>query len=88
VKSATRAGYYVKFLNALDQHLDSTPYDIVHAMLPVRRCDVYHPHAGIAAEAIASGHEKYAGLRRLLAGIANRFNRKRQRFRSRRAAVA
>ncbi|MGB7158751.1 MAG: glycosyltransferase family 4 protein [Tepidisphaeraceae bacterium] len=47
----TRAGRYRGFLNALDAHLAATTYDVVHAMLPVRRCDVYHPHAGIAAAA-------------------------------------
>ena len=76
----TRLGQYLNFLNALDAHLASESHDIVHAMLPVRRCDVYHPHAGLAAEAIVSGHEKYDGLRKSLAGVANRFNRKRRRF--------
>jgi UDP-glucose:(heptosyl)LPS alpha-1,3-glucosyltransferase len=47
----TRAARYRGFLNALDAHLAATTYDVVHAMLPVRRCDVYHPHAGIAAAA-------------------------------------
>ena len=47
----TRAGRYRSFLGALDAHLTATAYDIVHAMLPVNRCDVYHPHAGIAAAA-------------------------------------
>lgn len=47
----TRAARYRSFLNALDAHLSTTPYDIVHAMLPVNRCEVYHPHAGIAAAA-------------------------------------
>jgi UDP-glucose:(heptosyl)LPS alpha-1,3-glucosyltransferase len=47
----TRAGRYRGFLNALDAHLTKTSYDIVHAMLPVRRCDVYHPHAGMAVAA-------------------------------------
>ena len=27
---------------------------VVHAMLPVARCDVYHPHAGLASDARAS----------------------------------
>ena len=50
--SWTRTGRYRKFLDELDGHLDQADgkYDIVHAMLPVRRCDVYHPHAGMAAE--------------------------------------
>lgn len=47
----TRVGQYQTFLDSVDEHLKSKSYDIVHAMLPVRRCDLYHPHAGIAAEA-------------------------------------
>lgn len=43
----TRLGRYERFLHSLDAHLDRERYDIVHAMLPVRRCDLYHPHAGI-----------------------------------------
>ena len=39
-------------LDSLDAHLKTTNYDIVHAMLPVRRCDVYHPHAGMALAAL------------------------------------
>src|SRR5436190_6810659 len=41
---------YRWFLDSLDEHLAKHSYDIVHAMLPVRKCDLYHPHAGIAAE--------------------------------------
>src|SRR6266700_4119516 len=46
----TRLSRYQYFLDALDDHLKTHSYDIVHAMLPVRQCDIYHPHAGIAAE--------------------------------------
>jgi UDP-glucose:(heptosyl)LPS alpha-1,3-glucosyltransferase len=49
----TRTARYVRMLDALDGHLEKTRYDVVHAMLPVRRCDAYHPHAGIAAAATA-----------------------------------
>jgi len=50
-------------------------------MLPVRQCDVYHPHAGIAAEAVANGHLKYEGpIMQLISQTANRMNRRRQRF--------
>lgn len=77
----TRLGRYVSFLNGLDRHLAATSYDVVHAMLPVRRCDLYHPHAGIAAEAVAGGHLKHASpVRRAGARLANQLNRKRQRF--------
>ena len=79
--AATRLGRYLRFLDALDAHLAAEPYDIVHAMLPVRRCDVYHPHAGIAAEAVRTGHLKHAGAaKQLAARVANRVNPKRQRF--------
>lgn len=77
----SRAGRYMRFLESLDRHLDQTPYDIVHAMLPVRRCDVYHPHAGIAAEAIENGHLKYGALvGRAVSKLGNRVNLRRQRF--------
>ena len=79
-RGATRTGRYRKFLDNLDRHLNESHYDIVHAMLPVRRCDVYHPHAGIAAEAIESGHLKHGGAMQLAARFANRLNRKRIYF--------
>jgi UDP-glucose:(heptosyl)LPS alpha-1,3-glucosyltransferase len=80
-RGATRAGRYERFLAEFDRELAERSFDIVHAMLPVRRCDVYHPHAGLAAEAIASGHLKYQGAaQRVLARGFNRFNRRRQRF--------
>jgi len=59
----TRAGRYQSFLDALDAHLATNPDDIVHAMLPVRGCDVYHPHAGIAAGA-TSGWSAFFNPRR------------------------
>jgi UDP-glucose:(heptosyl)LPS alpha-1,3-glucosyltransferase len=50
-------------------------------MLPVRRCDLYHPHAGVAAEAMESGHLKHDGaIKRAVARTLNRLNRKRNRF--------
>jgi UDP-glucose:(heptosyl)LPS alpha-1,3-glucosyltransferase len=77
----TRLARYERFLSDLDEHLRRTTYDVVHAMLPVRRCDVYHPHAGVAAAAIESGHRKHAGpVRRALADMANRLNPKRLAF--------
>ena len=48
VKSFTRVGRYHQFLNSVDENLSGAKYEIVHAMLPVRECDVYHPHAGLA----------------------------------------
>src|SRR5690349_21358857 len=48
----TRTSRYHTMLDALDEHLSRDSYDVVHAMLPVRHCDVYHPHAGIALETL------------------------------------
>jgi len=80
-QSATRAGQYKRFLASLDAHLTHNTYDIVHAMLPVPKCDVYHPHAGLAVEAVQRGHLQRASLAgKMLAGLANRINRKRQLF--------
>jgi UDP-glucose:(heptosyl)LPS alpha-1,3-glucosyltransferase len=47
----TRTRKYLRALDSLDQHLATNSYDIVHAMFPVRQCDVYHPHAGLAVDA-------------------------------------
>jgi UDP-glucose:(heptosyl)LPS alpha-1,3-glucosyltransferase len=77
----SRDGRYLRFLDRLDRHLAATKYDIVHAMLPVRRCDIYHPHAGIAAAAVADGHLKYEGaFQQAVSRVATRLNRRRQRF--------
>jgi UDP-glucose:(heptosyl)LPS alpha-1,3-glucosyltransferase len=76
----TRAGRYTAWLDAVDYHLDRTRYDVVHAALPVRRCDVYHPHAGLALTAVREGHLKRAGVARWLSQIGNRWNARRQAF--------
>ena len=46
-RGVTRTGRYARFLKSLDRHLDGNPDEIVHAMLPVRRCHVYQPQAGL-----------------------------------------
>lgn len=80
-RGMTRAGRYVNFLDSLDAHLKQHRYDIVHAMLPVRQCDVYHPHAGVAAEALESGHLKHRGkVARALSKQFNLLNARRRRF--------
>ncbi len=76
-----RVGRYIRFLNSVDAAMHSGGYDIVHAMLPVRRCDVYHPHAGIAVEAIKRGHLKHRKrISQTIAGCGNQLNLRRQRF--------
>ena len=75
----TRTSRYLAFLNALDQTLPAERFDIVHAMLPVRQCDLYHPHAGLAARAMRSGHLKHRHpLQRSAAKIATHLNPRRR----------
>ncbi len=63
---ATRVRRYERFLANVDAAIGR--FDVVHAMLPVHRCDLYHPHAGVAAEAVSA------------AGWTGRLNRRRVRF--------
>jgi UDP-glucose:(heptosyl)LPS alpha-1,3-glucosyltransferase len=65
----TRVGNYRQFLDQLDAHLAENRYDIVHAMLPVRRCDVYHPHAGMAASGARKFNAPFNARRRLMAKV-------------------
>jgi UDP-glucose:(heptosyl)LPS alpha-1,3-glucosyltransferase len=48
---STRSLRYHAFCESLAGHLETTRYDVIHAMLPVPPglCDLYHPHAGVAA---------------------------------------
>lgn len=60
----TRTLSYRRFLRGVDAQIDRCGYDIVHAMLPVNRCDVYHPHAGMAAAAMKKSN-RFFNLRRM-----------------------
>ncbi|MCS7032881.1 MAG: glycosyltransferase family 4 protein [Phycisphaerae bacterium] len=80
-RALTRAWRYGRFLSQLDMHLQSHSFDVLHAMLPVNRCDLYHPHAGLAAEVLATGHLMHrTRLMQSAARLANRFNARRQMF--------
>lgn len=77
----TRTWAYLRFLSQLKTHLQAHTFDVLHAMLPVEQCDLYHPHAGLAIEAIKTGHLKYPGrFRQRMARLGNRLNPRRQRF--------
>ncbi len=77
----SKVSQYSHFLDDIDRHIESNSYDVIHAMLPIRSCDVYHPHAGVAAEAIRTGHLKHASaMKRSAAALFNRTNLKRNRF--------
>lgn len=77
----TRAGGYLAFLHSLQRALLTARFDIVHAMLPVPRCDIYHPHAGIAAETLFNGHLLHdSPAMRAAAWLGNRLNRRRRLY--------
>jgi UDP-glucose:(heptosyl)LPS alpha-1,3-glucosyltransferase len=79
--ATSRTAQFMRFLDSLDAHVSDHSYDIVHAMLPVRQCDVYHPHAGLALESVRTGHRKHASpISRAASKLGNQLNRKRQRF--------
>jgi UDP-glucose:(heptosyl)LPS alpha-1,3-glucosyltransferase len=79
--ATSRTAQFSRFLDSLDAHLSDHTYDIVHAMLPVWQCDVYHPHAGLALESVRTGHRKHASpISRAASKLGNQLNRKRQRF--------
>jgi UDP-glucose:(heptosyl)LPS alpha-1,3-glucosyltransferase len=61
------------FLRRLKDVYENHTYDIVHAMLPCWRCDVYQPHSGLATELWRFGHLKHP--RPLVQRWARRFNR-------------
>lgn len=52
IRGLTRSRKYECFARAAERWLTEHPQDVVHAMLPMRRCDVYHPHAGLAVNAL------------------------------------
>jgi len=71
-RALTRTGQYRDFDRRLDQHLKNNKYDVVHAMLPVKRCDIYHPHAGVAAEAVQKCNALFNPRRRAMAAAEHR----------------
>src|SRR5690348_719076 len=76
-RSVGKAMSYRRFINSYETHLQSGSYDILHAMVPVPWCDLYHPHAGLAAELIAEGHLKYpSSMGQTMAKLGNRLNLK------------
>jgi UDP-glucose:(heptosyl)LPS alpha-1,3-glucosyltransferase len=65
----TRTMSYRRFLRGVDAQIDKTRYDIIHTMLPVQHCDVYHPHAGLAAAAMRKANRFFNPRRLAMAGV-------------------
>ena len=79
--AGSRTGRYRAFIASLEKHLAHTKYDIVHAMLPVHNCDLYHPHAGIEAHNLEMGYLRHQGMiRQALSRFASRLNIKRRLY--------
>ena len=71
---------YASFVKNVEDHLAGVAYDVIHAMLPVQYCDLYHPHAGLAAEAVEEAHLKHADAVQPLAKIVYSMNARRRKF--------
>ena len=79
--AGSRTGRYRAFIGSLDVHLSQTKYDVVHAMLPVPNCDLYHPHAGIEANNLEMGYLRHQGMiRQAVSRLTSRLNRKRRLY--------
>lgn len=79
--AGSRTGRYRAFVTSLQEHLSHTKYDVVHAMLPVPNCDLYHPHAGIEAHNLELGYLRHQGMiRQALSRFTNRLNTKRRLY--------
>jgi UDP-glucose:(heptosyl)LPS alpha-1,3-glucosyltransferase len=77
----TRTARYRRFLANLERHLAANKYDIVHAGLPVKHCDVYQAHSGLEATSLRESHR----IKTSLAGqatsmLGNKVNPKRRAF--------
>jgi UDP-glucose:(heptosyl)LPS alpha-1,3-glucosyltransferase len=68
-RGLTRTGRYRGFIRSLNEHLRAATYDVVHAMLPVPICDVYHPHAGVAAAQMKRWNAIFNPRRRTMARV-------------------
>jgi UDP-glucose:(heptosyl)LPS alpha-1,3-glucosyltransferase len=81
--AGSRIARYRALAKSLARHLQSHAYDLVHAMLPVPGCDLYHPHAGIEAENLESGHLRHRGkVRQAISKLSSQLNRKRRLYAS------
>jgi UDP-glucose:(heptosyl)LPS alpha-1,3-glucosyltransferase len=65
----TRWGRYRRFVRSVQKRITEQRYGVVHAMLPVPGCDVYHPHAGVAAAALEKLNVWFNPRRRAMAGV-------------------
>lgn len=79
--AGSRIGRYRAFAGSLAEHLQGHSYDMVHSMLPVCGCDLYHPHAGIEAENLEKGHLRHGNaVHQVLSKLSNQLNRKRRLY--------
>lgn len=78
-RGATRWGRLQHFMGRMREVYQSRSYQILHAMLPLYRCDVYQPHSGLAVETLATGHLKHVHwLRQRGSWLTNQIHLKRR----------
>jgi UDP-glucose:(heptosyl)LPS alpha-1,3-glucosyltransferase len=68
-RGLTRVRRYRRFLASVQRRVAAERFDVVHAMLPVPGCDVYHPHAGVAAAALEQCNVWFNPRRRAMANV-------------------
>jgi len=79
----TRRSRYLRFVDGVERHVLNSRYDIVHAFLPVRGCNVYHAQAGLETLSLQGDPRSPAGPVTLMRrGFAFHFDLKRLAFAS------
>ncbi|MHC4064299.1 MAG: glycosyltransferase family 4 protein [Planctomycetota bacterium] len=74
-RARTRAGRTASFSRAVDRRLADARIDLVHAISPCTRADIYEPRGGTVVETIARNLAlRRSGPSRSLKQLANRFN--------------
>jgi UDP-glucose:(heptosyl)LPS alpha-1,3-glucosyltransferase len=67
------------FIHRLKDVYENQSYEIVHAMLPCWKCDVYQPHSGLAMDLLLTGHLKHTSkFKQRWARFFNTYNLKRK----------
>ncbi|MCJ7544589.1 MAG: glycosyltransferase family 4 protein [Phycisphaerae bacterium] len=73
----SRVGRRRRFVTAAQEHILATPYDIVHATLPLPGANVYQPRGGTIPAQLAASLRRRSVLLRPLVHLARPLNRSR-----------
>lgn len=79
VEHPLRSGRARQFISRALEYLAAQRFDVVHAVSPLPRCDVYQPRGGTFAETIARSNALAgSGVAGALRRLGRRFNRRQQ----------